>query len=229
MKKPGYILIMLLLCGSWVAKGRVFRALGVGKGRLNTAGLPWTSAYQTTMDIDGQRNDLHVYSAHRDEPVVAQLKHQFERQGAEVLVKKTRDGAQGVAKFEDREARILVLSGMPQENQLVFLFYPEPGEASAPARLPVPEYPGSISGKTVANEGSGAICRTETTEAGPEQVQAFYAVALHADGWRTVLPPGQGESRMAVYQKRGQVCCVMASRRPEGLNRITVLVRDGGL
>ncbi|MEA2068647.1 MAG: hypothetical protein U9P12_05550 [Verrucomicrobiota bacterium] len=224
-----YILLVLLLCGSWAVKGRVFRSVGVRDGRLNTVGLPWQLAYRTTMDVNGERNDLHVYSAHSNEPVVEQLKDRFERQGAAVVVSQTRDGAQGVARFGDREVRILVLSPGSRPNQMVFLFYPEPGKAQAPPRLPVPEFPGAFAGKTVANESTGTICATSQTEALPEQVQAFYAGVLSADGWRTVIPPNQGMSRMAVYQKQERVCCVLAAQRPGGASRVTVLVNDGGL
>ncbi len=229
MTKPATILLALLLCGSWVAKGRVFRSVGVREGRLNTTGLPWQFAYRTTMDVNGERNDLLVYSAHFDEPVVEQLKDRFERQGAKVLIHQTGDGAQGVARFKECEARILVLAPESQPNKMVFLFYPEPGKARACPRLPVPEYPGAVAGKTVLNEGTGTICATWETEDSPGQVQAFYAGVLAANGWSTVIPPGQGAARMAAYQKKERICSILATHRPEGPNRVTLLVKGGGL
>jgi hypothetical protein len=228
MNRFNHILALMLLLGPVAVTGRVFRVVGVD-GQLNTAGLPWEFAYQTTMDVNGRKNDLKVYSAHTTEPVVEQLKDQFEAQGAEVVIAETRDGAQGLARWEDREARILVLSGSDRPNQMVFLFYPEPGEVRAPAKLPVPEYPGGRSGNTVQNEGTGTICVTLETEDPPEQVQAFYAGALYADGWRTAIPTGSGASRMAVYRKKERICCILASYRPDGPNKVTLLVKGGGL
>ena len=230
MSKLNYILLVFLLCGTVAVKGRVFRSIGVADGRLNTAGLPWEFAYKTTMDVNGQRNDLQVYSVRFNEPVVEQLKGQFEAQGAKVVISETADGAQGLATWDDRQARILVLSPATQPNQMVFLFYPEPGKVQAPARLPVPEYPGSSSkGNTVMNEESGSVCRTVETEDHPEQVQTFYAGALSADGWSMVVPPGRGVSSMAVYQKKDRICSVLATHRADGPNRVTLLVKGGGL
>ncbi|VGO17102.1 hypothetical protein PDESU_05697 [Pontiella desulfatans] len=224
-----HLFLALLLCCAWGAKGRVFRAREVGEGRLNAAGLPWQSAYKTSMEINGQQNDLRVYSAHRDEPMIDQLKDQFERQGAKVALHETRDGAQGIAKFGNRTVRILVLAPARQANQLAFLFYPEPGRAAAPSRLPVPEFPGALGGNTVVNEATGSICRSAKTEVAPDQVQAFYAGVLSADGWSTLIPPARGDSRMAVYRKGERICTIMASRRRDGSNRVTVLVKGGRL
>ncbi len=228
MKFRTYILL-LLISGVWIAQGKVFRSIGTAEGRLNTVGLPWEFAYRTTMDVNGQKNDLHVYAARFNEPVVDQLKDQFERQGAKVKISETKDGAQGLARWEDREARILVLAPPSQPNQMVFLFYPKPGKAGAPARLPIPEYPGGLAKKTVTNQGTGSICATMDTEDPPEQVLAYYAGALSADGWRAVLPSAAGSSRMAIYQKRERICTILASHRPEGPNRVTLLVKEQGL
>ena len=145
MKSRIHILWLMLALGTCALQAKVFRVIDTDEGRLNTVGLPWEFAYRTTMDVNGQQNDLHVYAARFNEPVVAQLTDQFESQGAKVTISETTDGAQGLARWEDREARILVLSPPSQPNQLVFLFYPEPGKAGAPARLPIPEYPGEWS------------------------------------------------------------------------------------
>ena len=229
MSRLKFILLIALLGGSFVATGRVFQAIGVQSGRLNTVGLPWEFAYKTTMEVNGRRNDLRVYSARFSEPVMEQLRDQFERQGAKVSFHETSEGAQGMAKWENHEARILVLSPSSQPNQMIFIFYPEAGKSAAPARLPIPEYPGGFSRKTVLNEGTGSICVTLKTEDAPEQVQSFYAGALAAHGWASIIPPSNGASRMAIYQKRERICTVLATRRSDGLNRVTVLVKGGGL
>lgn len=229
MKSRTHILWLMLVLGLCAVQAKVFRTIGTVEGRLNTVGLPWEFAYQTKMDVNGQENDLHVYAARFNEPVVDQLKHQFERQGAKVTISETNDGAQGLARWDDREARILVLAPPSQPNQMVFLFYPEPGKAQAPARLPIPEYPGALAKKTVTNQGTGSICATMDTEDPPEQVLAYYAEALSADGWRAVLPTGSGSTRMAMYQKRERICTVLASHRREGPNRVTLLVKGRGL
>ncbi|MEE9367905.1 MAG: hypothetical protein V3V05_03470 [Pontiella sp.] len=228
MKRINHILLAVLLCGSYPVMGKVFREIGVADGRLNTAGLPWGFAYKTKMNVNGQQTDLYVYSARFNEPVVAQLKDQFEAQGAKVVISETKDGAQGLATWDDRKARILVLSPDSQPNQMVFIFYPEPGKGRAP-RLPIPEYPSTSKGKTVMNEDSGSMCRTIETEDRPEQVQTFYAGALPADGWSMVIPPGRGLSSMAVYQKKDRICSILATYRSDGPNRVTLLVKGGGL
>jgi hypothetical protein len=229
MKRRTYILFLVFALGLSAGYGRVFQVVGTNEGRLNTTGLPWDFAYKTTMDVNGRQNELQVYAARFDEPVVEQLRAQFEQQGAKVTMQQSRTGAQGLARWENREARIVVLSPDSQPNQMVFLFYPKPGESGAPARLPIPEYPGASAPKTVTNEATGSISATWSTEDRPEQVLAYYAGALSAEGWRSVLPSGTASTQMAIYQKRDRICTIMASFRPDGPNRVTLLVKGGGL
>ncbi len=218
-------ILLALLVGILAADGRVFRALGVRAGQLNTAGLPLEFAYRTTMAVDGRRTEVHVYSARFNEPVVEQLRDQFEQQGFKAVFQETADGAFGVAKGDGREARILVLSPDSQPNQMVFLFYPEVGN-SGKSRFPIPGYPGGKMGRTVLDEDTHTICTTLETMDSAEQVHSFYAGVLAANGWKPTIPRAGG---MAVFRKRNQVCCILAKGRPGEPNRVTLLVKGGGL
>lgn len=233
MRRLKTILLLLLLGGllSWNASGRVFRSAGVRDGRLSMVGLPWELAYRTTMNVNGRRNAVYVYSARFHEPVVEQLRSQFERQGANVVLRKTPDGATGVAKWPDREVRVLVLSPGTQPNQMVFLFYPEAGTPKPP-RFPIPEYPGGKLGHTVLNEETKTFCATLETPDSAAQVHTFYAGVLAADGWQPTLPRTRSDGapvKMAIFHKREKICCIFAKDRPDGLNRVTLLVKGGGL
>ncbi len=233
MRRLTPILCVLFLVGlmPWPVNGRVFRATGIPGGRLNTVGLPWEFAYHTTMNVNGRRNAVYVYSARFHEPVAEQLRSQFERQGAKVVLSQTADGAVGVATWTDHEARMLILSPESQPNQMVFLFYPEGGNVRAP-RFPIPEYPGGKMGNTVSNEQTDTRCATLETTDSAEQVHAFYAAALVGDGWTPTLPQSRTfgvSSKMAIYHKREMICCILAKKGPGGLNRVTVLVKGGGL
>ena len=225
MKRRSVILIGLLLIGG--AFGRVFRAREVPYGQLNTVGLGWQAAYQTTMNVNGVHNDLYVFAVDANYPVADQIQAQFKDQGADVLLKESPDGYRGVAKFDDREARILVLSGVAKPNHLVFLFYPDPSKSSGHPRMPIPEFPGAVSDQLVTNDKTGTICRTLTTETDSAQVMAYYATTLSATGWSTVLPSRARATQMAMFQKGEQICTVMAENRPDELNRVTVLVKGG--
>lgn len=218
-------ILLALLVGILAADGRVFRALGVRAGQLNTAGLPWELAYRTTMAVDGRRTEVHVYSARFNEPVVEQLRDRFERQGFKAVFQETADGAFGVAKGDGREARILVLSPGSQPNQMVFLFYPEVGN-SGKSRFPIPGYPGGKMGRAVFDEDTDTFCTTLETMDSAGQVHSFYAGVLAANGWKPTIPTTGG---MAVFRKRNQVCCILAKGRPGGPNRVTLLVKGGGL
>jgi hypothetical protein len=235
MKGLKYILMIALLAGGLlpVATGRVFRGRGVPEGRLNTAGLSWEFAYHTVMNVNGRKNDVYLYSARFDEPVREQLQRQLEAQGAKVSLQKTADGATGIAKWSGgEEARLLVLSPSTQPNQMIFLFYPEVGVAKSSPRLPIPNYPGGVVGNTVVNEGTKTYCSTVKTADRADQVQAFYAGELAANGWTAVVPGSLERGAaggMMTYHKRNKVCCVMAVDQPEGLCRLTLLVKDSGL
>lgn len=229
MNKVKYILMLLLVACLCAVDARVFRLGGNREDRLNTAGLPWEGAYTTTMELNGERCELDVYSAHRNDPVVDQLRHQLERQGGKVFLQEAAGMVRGVARFEDRDVRFLVLSPDSLENRLVFLFYPEPADASGPARLPVPEYPGAKISNVVKNEKTGTVCATMETMDGPDQVQAYYAGVLYANGWATVVPAVQGKARMAMYSKGEQVCTVFATSGHADANRVTLLVKGGRL
>lgn len=221
------ILLALLVAAlvPWAVNGRVFRAAGVRAGQLNTAGLPLELAYRTTMEVNGRRTEVHAYSARFNEPVVEQLRDQFERQGFKVTFRQTADGAFGVAKGDGRETRILVLSPGSQPNQMVFLFYPEVGR-SGKTRFPIPGYPGGKMGNTVLNEDTDTICATLETMDSAGQVHAFYAGVLAANGWTPAIPRAGG---MAIFRKRDQICCILAKGRPGEPNRVTLLVKGGGL
>ncbi len=231
IKRIAGIAVALLLIGAAV-HGSVFRAFNVPKGRLNVSGLPWEFAYRTTMQINGERNELELYSARFNEPVLQQLKDCFEAQGAAISLVPSKDGARGVAKWEDKTARILVLSPETRPNQLIFLFYPDGKKNASSGDFPVPVYPRARDGETVSNEKTGTVCKTLLTEDAVESVQQFYADVLANDGWSLVLPPrldGVSVGSMAMYQKNERICCVMTSGNPGMANRVTLLVKGGGL
>lgn len=229
MRKIVLFIMAVLVCGAIGVFGRVFTVRDAGAGRLNTAGLGWISAYQTSMNVNGVHNDLFVYSVDSKFSAVDQVKAQFEEQGAEVEVEEIAGGYRVRASVEGQESRILILSDVGgRPNQMVFLFYPQPGKANGPATLPVPEFPGALSENVVSNDKTGSVCRTITTEADPARVIGFYATALSADGWSTVLPSGASDTRMALFQKGKLICSVLAAQENDGVNRVTVLVNGGG-
>jgi hypothetical protein len=207
--------------------GRVFRIVGDSRGRLNAAGLPWEMAYETAMNVNGRHNDVVVYSVHYSEPVIEQLKVQFEQQGARVKIgAKPGGGAMGTARWDGGEARILVLVPDSQPNNLVFLFYPESGEGRVPSS-PIPDYPRGSVRNTVVNEDTEAFCTTLTTMDSVEQVQRYYTEVLTGDGWAPLLPlPLSGG--MTYFHRNESTCCVMAKVRNGGETVVTVLVRDKG-
>ena len=230
MKVLKYILCFVLLgtLVPWAVNGRVFRMGGAADGRLNTAGLPWEHAYNTVMDVNGQRNAVRVYSAGRHEPAAEQLRAQFESQGATVELRQAADGgAMGVARWDGGEARFLVLAPDTVPNQIVFLFYPESGKGSRSV-FPVPEYPRAVVENTVFNQGTDTFCATMKTLDAPEQVQQYYAGVLAGSGWVPLLPL-KTSGGMALFHKQEKTCCVLANRRENGETFVTLLVRAGGL
>ncbi len=227
MRRFHFVFMGLLLCGACAVSGRVFRIHQIAPGQMNTTGLGWDFAYQTVMNINGTRTDLQVYAVNPDLPIIDQLHDQFTEQGAEVSFQKTANGVRGSARFKDQTTNFLVLAGPGLPNRMVFLFYPTLGRAAGAPALPIPDYPGEVSGQTVSNEKTGAICRIIATEDDPARVQAFYAAALTSMGWSIVLPPTARSTRMAIYQKGKKVCLVQSAQRVDGLNRLTVLVNNG--
>lgn len=223
------LLVLLTAAACRVVTARVFQVRATAPGRLNTAGLGWERAYSTAMNINGVPNDLVVYAASRYMPVLDQIKLQFEAQGAEVELTETPFGAQGLAKADGQETRILAMAAPDGKNMLVFLFYPDPQGAAAEPAFPLPVCPGAAAEQVVSNQGSGSSCLMVRTEIDPAQVQAFYAGILSASGWQAVLPPGNGASRFALYSKNGQACAVSASPLPDGRSRVTVLVKGSTL
>lgn len=229
MRRFNSILILVLLSAllPWGVNGRVYRITGDTRGRFNAVGLPWELAYETTMNVNGFKNDVEVYAVRYTEPVVEQLKMQFERQGAAVSIGKSPDGgALGMAEWDGGKARILVLAPDTQPNNLVFLFYPEAGKSRAP-RSPVPGYPRGKVTNSVFNEDTRAFCTTFTTYDSAEQVQHFYAGVLARDGWTPMLPL-RLSGGMAYYHKKESTCCVLAHGQESGETAVTVLVRNKG-
>lgn len=229
MRSVHAMLIGMLLVCCLPVQGRVFRVTDDTHGRLNAAGLPWQQAYSTTMNIDGRRNDVVVYAARFDEPAAEQLKAQFERQGATVSISAGPDGgAVGTAKWDDGEARILVLPPSAQPSQIIYLFYPEAAGSSTAPAFPVPEYPRGQVVNTVVNEKTRTFCAMLSTTDPVMQVQRFYIDALTRDGWAPLLrlSPASG---LTWFHKGERCCCVLARLQENGETRVTLLVRDNRL
>jgi hypothetical protein len=208
--------------------GRVFRVTGGVAGQLNTVGLPWDSAYQTTMTVNGRKRLVHVYSARYTEPVVEQLKNQFEFQGAEVSLWPTPSGATGIAKWPDHEARFIVLSPKSQPNHIIFVFYPEEGAAQEVPRFPVPVYERGQVKNTVMDDDTGVFMATIETPDSSTQIHSFYQNVLSGSGWNLVLPANVKNgtvSGMAIYQKKKKICYVQATHHSGASNILTLLVK----
>ena len=222
-------LLVLLPAGLFIppAIGRVFRITGETHGRFNAAGLPWESAHETTMTVNGRKNDVVVYSVRYSEPVLEQLRAQFERQGATVtLTSDANGGAKGLARWDGGSARILVLAPESRPNNLVFLFYPSRSPSSA-AQPPVPDYPRGHTENTMVNNDTEAFCTILSTTDPAGQVQRHYAESLVRDGWKPLLPL-PFSAGLSFYHRKESTCCVQTGTRENGETVVTVLVRDKG-
>ena len=230
MKRALFILSFIALLAGLTLRplyAKVFRTVSDTRGRLNAVGLPWEQAYTTSMHVNGVRNDVVVYSARYNEPVVEQLKAQFELQGAEVVAEKSADGGGvGYARWEDGEARFVVAAPDSQPNIIIFLFYPEPGSPELP-EFPIADYPQGRVLDTVSNDGTETFCRTLVTADSVMQVQRYYAEVLARDGWEPVLPLRMSNG-LSCYRKKEQTCSVLATRRDDSETNVTLLVRDKG-
>lgn len=224
---------ILLMCAALVPLmvcARIFRTVNVDDGQLNVAGLPWETAYQTTMKINGERRALKVYSSRDEVSMVTQLAQQFEAQGASVTITPVNGMMLGVARGGGYDARFAVVTSPSLPNQLAFVFYPEKG--SGKGAVEVPAYPQALSKKSVENEQTKTSTHSFKTRDAAEQVQSYYAALLHAGGWKVLVParlssPQAGS--MALYQKRSKVCCVSVKPSAGGMNAVTVLVKGGSL
>lgn len=221
--------VFLLQAGS---HAKVWRILGGSEHRLNVTGLPWEGAYQTTMNVNGRRNEVHLYSARYTEPVVEQVRRQFEAQGARVTLRTTEEGASGIAKWEGREAKILVLSPKTEPRHLIFLFYPDPSARREQVVFPVPRYKQAEPKNVVVDEDTGVFSATIKTYDSATEVHDYYLAKLTSKGWSLVLPAriSNGEvNGMAIYQKKKQICYVQAVNKQGRANIVTLLVKGGKL
>ncbi|VGO21498.1 hypothetical protein SCARR_03572 [Pontiella sulfatireligans] len=226
------LLLLVFLSCTTASFARVWRVVGHLDGQLNTAGLPWTKAYNTTMTVNGLKNEVVLYSVRYSQPAVEQLENQFKAQGAAVMVKRTEEGASGVARWPDREARFLVLSPKAQPRHLVFIFYPEPSGQLRESRFPVPEYDRGELMNVVTDDDTHTFFATVKTFDSPTLVHDFYRNSLSALGWQTVMPPvvNHGEVKgVAIYQKKKKICYVQSAGRQAGSNLVTLLVKGGAL
>lgn len=233
MKFSQHIFIFFcLFLAVQLSSGRVWRVIGDRHGRLNVTGLPWATAYKTEMTISGVKNEVVVYSARYTQSVVDQLKNQFELQGARVTLRKTNDGATGIASWADCEARFLVLSPVSQPTHTIFIFYPESGKADCPASLPFPFYKNGEVVQSVSDDKSETYLVMIKTNDSSTDVHSYYAKTLLSEGWSLVVPArvADGSIRgMATYQKKNRICYVQSRDRVGQKNLITLLVKVGTL
>ncbi|MCF7849210.1 MAG: hypothetical protein K9M45_10185 [Kiritimatiellales bacterium] len=227
----GAVFGVLILVAPGSAK--VFRWLGPGgNDELNNGSLPWESAYQTKMTVNGRKSIVKLYSARHSEPVVDQLKARFEAMGAKVTVARSSGGATGVARWPDRNAGFLIISPPGEPVQQIIVYQPEPGSFAKQVSFPVPEYQRGRVLSTLSDDQNGTFLATiETTDSATE-VHSFYAGSLIGNGWEMAAPAlvkNGTISGMAVYTKKKEVCYVQAADRPGKPNIITLLVKGGAI
>ncbi len=213
-------------------QAKVFRGLGPAPDELNNGSLPWENAVRTKMTVNGKSVMVHIYSARYTEPVVEQLRARFQALGAKVTIMESRDGATGVAKWPDREARFLVLAPHTEPRKHIVVYYPQPSGTPKKVRFPVPEYARGKTTTTISDDDTGTFLAMIQTPDSATDVHAFYARSLQAEGWEMVVPATvrNGTVRgMAAYQKKKKVCYVQATDRPDKLNMVTLLVKGGAL
>jgi hypothetical protein len=224
------IFLLLAVCAA-IASARVFQIIGDVGHELNVAGLAWDTAYETRMTVNGKKTRMKLYSARYTEPVLEQLRGRFERQGAVVKMTSTQDGASGVAKWADREARFLVVSPRTEPRHLIFVFYPEPGpDIQPPPALPV--YPGAERVSDVSNDKTGGVYLALRTNDSAGQVLTYYRALLESRGWAASIAPISrtgGEAGMLVYRKKKQTCFLQVSGIAGEPVLITMLVMGNSI
>jgi hypothetical protein len=229
--RAGFFLLVLLLAGV-SPQAKVFRGLGVAPDELNNGNLPWETATRTKMTVNGHPAQVHIYTARYSEPVVKQLRARFEALGAKVTLFKSRDGATGVAKWPDREARFIVLAPHTEPRKFILVYYTQPNAKKKHVRFPVPQYTRGTTLTTISDDDTGTFLATIQTADSATDVHTFYARQLLANGWKMVVPATvhNGTIRgMAAYQKKKKICYVQASDYSGKLNMITLLVKRGTL
>lgn len=212
--------------------GKVFRLFGGGgEDAFQNGSLPWDTAYQTEMTVNGRPAVVSVYSARHSEPAVNQLKSRFEQLGATVQLARSDGGASGRAVWPDRSVGFLVVKPPKEPAQQIFIYEPT-GRQERAAKMPVPEFNRAKVRNTITDDETGTYLATLQTAASCTEVHSFYAGALQAEGWEIVAPALIKDGRvsgMAVYQKKRKICYVQAVDRVGGLNLITLLVKGGAL
>jgi hypothetical protein len=232
LPKIGTLLIAAAVLAVPVS-ARVFRWLGpAATSELNNGMYPWEDAYQTTMTVNGRKTEMRLYSVRFSQPAVEQLRSRFEAMGATVSMAETAEGATGVAKWPDKEARFLVLSPPSEPRHLIFVFYPEPGSSPGAVVFPVPKYERGEVEYTISNDKTGTFSATLATYDSATQVHLYYAGRMAAEGWNVGAPAlvrNGTTTGMAVYVKGKKVCYIQAVDRSGQSNMVTLLVKGGKL
>ncbi|MDF7807714.1 hypothetical protein P4E94_09720 [Pontiellaceae bacterium B12219] len=233
MHWKGILTISIALCAApLLCNAKVWRVVGEYHGRINPTGLPWTKAYQTRMSVNGRQSDLVMYTARYTEPVIEQIRRQFEMQGATVNVRSTLEGAIGIAKWEDAVAKFLIISSPQMPTHFMFFTYPDKGMEIKVPKLPVPSYGNGERLSIVEDLDTSTIVATYKTYDTSTEVHSYYATQLKSNGWEMVLPArvhSGSVSGVAIYQKKKKICYVQAVDRGDGPNMITLLVKGGTL
>ncbi len=213
--------------------GKVFRLFGGTDPEVFLNGtLPWDHAYRTQMTVNGRQATVNMYAARYSEPVVEQLKNRFEEMGAKVQVARSEHGATGRAVWPDRVIGFIVMSPPSEPMHQVFIYEPESGDRSAPARFPVPEYRNGTTRTTISDDDTKTFMAIAETYDSSTDIHSFYSRELQGSGWSLVAPATARNGTiggMAVYMKGSQVCYVQSTDKPGQPNMVTLLVKGGRL
>lgn len=223
--------IVALLGGVAISHGRVFIRWGSRSDTTRTIETSGGSrAYDADVRINGTKGHITVFgfNEHIGE-VVQRLRAAF---GSDRFV--FTGGSMGYATINTGGKTVTLIAIWLQEQGKTVLFKLVQSTAAAEAARRDPErngikglplYPDSEILFSASDLNARMSISVASTPASATQIHSFFASHLASDGWiAPVSDPSSGATRLAVYLKPSEVCCISVDDgETSGMSRITLL------
>lgn len=233
---PTFLLLALLILAPGLsAPGNVFWRWHLASGQAVFDATPgWQRVYQSQVRVNDSQGRLEIINCADPLPeVMATLERAFPA-GPGASFRQSESSSWGLVQTEATTTRILALTlGLPGQTTLFVLTqsaaeYTRSLEPPAIHQLDAaPVYPGSVARTFLADEQSSAQLEISSASGGPAAIHDFFATALAQQGYRPLSATGgrgPADSRLAIFQKGQNVCCILVQASPPGREAmITVL------
>lgn len=227
-------LLSFVMANTTVSQARVFWRWNASENSDHAIeSLGGNIAYSAPIKLNGGNGTITVYSFKEDlNAVTKNLRRTFDAPGL-----RAGNGSMAATTVTNNSMVINLIAISMQEYgpTTLFKFVQTTAEAKRSKELPknpikeISSYPNAITTFYAKDIKTKTALAVSTAQTSVQAALEFYLTQLSADGWAAPLSSLRNPNptgNMLIYQKKNQLCCILASTKPNRETSITVLHKE---